>query len=101
MLFRSFYFEGIKRGTTNYKPDFLVTFPSGNSEWFEVKGFMDSKSKTKIKRMAKYYPNEKLNIVDKLVLKSDFTSLVCVNSCILSIVIQGAFLFWCLVKSIF
>ena len=62
---KTFYFEGIKRGTTNYKPDFLVTFPSGNSEWFEVKGFMDSKSKTKIKRMAKYHPNEKLNIVDK------------------------------------
>ena len=62
---KTFYFEGIKRGTTNYKPDFLVTFPSGNSEWFEVKGFMDSKSKTKIKRMAKYHPSEKLNIVDK------------------------------------
>lgn len=61
---KTFYFEGIKRGTTNYKPDFKVTFPSGNHEWIEVKGYMDSKSVTKIKRMAKYFPEEKLRVVD-------------------------------------
>ena len=61
----TFYFEGIKRGTNNYKPDFKVTFPSGNHEWIEVKGYMDAKSKTKIKRMAKYHPQEKLRVVDK------------------------------------
>ncbi len=60
-----FYFEGIKRGTTNYKPDFKVTFPSGKEEWFEVKGYMDAKSKTKIKRMAKYYPELVLRVIDK------------------------------------
>ena len=62
---KTFYFEGIKRGTTNYKPDFKVIFPSGNEEWFEVKGFMDSKSATKIKRMAKYFPEIKLRVIDK------------------------------------
>jgi hypothetical protein len=62
---KTFYFEGIKRGTTNYKPDFKVVFPSGNEEWFEVKGFMDSKSATKIKRMAKYFPDIKLRVIDK------------------------------------
>jgi hypothetical protein len=60
-----FYFEGIKRGTTNYKPDFKVTFPSGKEEWFEIKGYMDAKSKTKIKRMAKYYPDLVLRVIDK------------------------------------
>jgi hypothetical protein len=59
----TFYFEGIKRGTNNYKPDFKVLFPSGNEEWIEVKGYMDAKSATKIKRMAKYFPDVKLRVV--------------------------------------
>ena len=62
---KTFWFEGIKRGTNNYKPDFFVTFPSGNSEWIEVKGYMDSKSATKLKRMAKYFPDEKIRVVGK------------------------------------
>lgn len=61
----TFWFNGIKRGTNNYKPDFKVLFPSGNFEFFEVKGYYDAKSLTKIKRMAKYHPNIKLNLVDK------------------------------------
>jgi hypothetical protein len=61
---KTFYFDGIKRGTNNYKPDFKVIFPSGSEEWYEVKGYMDAKSKTKIKRMAKYHPDVKLNVVD-------------------------------------
>jgi len=60
-----FWFDGIKSGTTNYTPDFKVLFPSGNYEYFEVKGFMDKKSLTKIKRMAKYHPNIKLRVIDK------------------------------------
>jgi len=63
---KTFYFDGIKRGTTNYKPDFKVIFPSGNEEWFEVKGYMDSKSLTKIKRMSKYFPEIKLRVIDKI-----------------------------------
>ena len=61
---KTFWFEGIKRGTNNYKPDFMITFPSGNEEWVEVKGFMDAKSATKIKRMAKYHPDVKLRVID-------------------------------------
>jgi hypothetical protein len=60
----TFWFDGIRRGTNNYKPDFCVTFPSGNKEYFEVKGYMDAKSKTKIKRMAKYHPDVVLRIID-------------------------------------
>jgi hypothetical protein len=62
---KTFWFEGIKRGTNNYKPDFRVVFPSGNDEWIEVKGYMDSKSATKIKRMAKYHPDVKLRVIGK------------------------------------
>lgn len=61
----TFWFEGIKRGTNNYKPDFRVTFPSGAVEYFEVKGYMDQKSRTKIKRMAKYHPDVILRVIDK------------------------------------
>lgn len=62
----TFYFEGIKRGTNNYKPDFRVTFPDGRQEWYEVKGYMDSKSITKIQRMKKYHPNVVLTVIDEL-----------------------------------
>lgn len=62
---KTFWFEGIKRGTNNYKPDFKIIFPSGNEEWHEVKGYMDSKSATKIKRMKKYYPEIVLRVIDK------------------------------------
>lgn len=62
---KTFWFEGIKRGTNNYKPDFLVIHKNDSEEWVEVKGYMDSKSATKIKRMAKYFPQIKLRVVDK------------------------------------
>lgn len=52
----TFWFEKIKRGCRSYLPDFKVVLPSGEIEYHECKGWMDSKSKTKIKRMAKYHP---------------------------------------------
>lgn len=61
----TFWFDGIRRGTNNYKPDFRVRFNSGKIEYFEVKGYMDKKSQTKIKRMAKYHPDVVLRIVGK------------------------------------
>jgi hypothetical protein len=62
---KTFWFEGIKRGTNNYKPDFRVVFPSGNEEWIEVKGYETSKDRTKYKRMAKYHPDVKLRVIGK------------------------------------
>lgn len=59
----TFWFEGIKRGTCSYKPDFLVTHNNGMQEYVEVKGFMDAKSKTKINRMRIYHPEVKLRII--------------------------------------
>lgn len=61
----TFYFDGIKRGTNNYKPDFPVTNNDDQKEYWEVKGFMDKKSATKLKRMAKYHPAIKMVLVDQ------------------------------------
>lgn len=60
---QTFWFEEIKRGTRSYLPDFKVIKPDGSHYWVEVKGYFDSKSKTKIKRFKKYYPSEILVLV--------------------------------------
>jgi hypothetical protein len=59
----TFWFNGVKRGCVSYLPDFKVTMPDGSIEYHEVKGWMDAKSKTKIKRMAKYHPSVKLIVI--------------------------------------
>jgi hypothetical protein len=61
---KTFWFEGIKRGVCSYKPDFRVLNAQGESIWYEVKGFMDARSKTKLKRFKSYFPNEKLVVID-------------------------------------
>lgn len=61
----TFVFESIKRGTRAYTPDFKVTYPSGKHEWHEVKGWMDPKSITRLKRMEKYFPSEKMVVIDE------------------------------------
>ena len=68
-----FWFENIRRGVRSYKPDFKVIKNDDEHFWVEVKGHMDSKSMTKIKRMAKYYPEEKLIIVDETWFKKNKT----------------------------
>ena len=60
----TFWFDGIKRGVVSYLPDFRVIEMSGAVVYHEVKGFMDSRSMTKIKRMAKYHPTVKLIVID-------------------------------------
>lgn len=59
-----FWFDGIKRGCTSYLPDFEVTERSGRVSFHEVKGWMDDRSKTKIRRMAKYHPAVPLIVID-------------------------------------
>jgi hypothetical protein len=59
----TFWFEAIKRGVRSYKPDFRVWEVSGQSTLHEVKGWMDARSKTTLKRMAKYYPAETVIVV--------------------------------------
>ena len=60
---KCFWFEGIKRGVRSYLPDFCITHLNGSEEWCEVKGYFDSKSQTKMKRMAKYYPEINIRLV--------------------------------------
>jgi hypothetical protein len=61
---KTFWFDGIKRGTMTYLPDFMVTENGGAEAYHEVKGWMDDRSKTKIKRMAKYHPTVRLIVID-------------------------------------
>jgi hypothetical protein len=64
-----FIFEKIKFGTRSYRPDFKIYNNDDTFEYHEVKGYMDARSKTKIKRMAKYYPKTKLVIIDSATYK--------------------------------
>lgn len=61
----TFWFESIKRGVRSYLPDFKVTQDDGSIEYHEVKGWMDAKSATKLKRMAKYHPEIKMVLIQK------------------------------------
>ena len=60
---KCFWFENIKRGIRSYLPDFLIIHLNGSEEWVETKGLMCNKSITKMKRMAKYYPEVKIRLV--------------------------------------
>jgi hypothetical protein len=62
----TFWFEGIKRGTCSYKPDFKVWYVGDpKPEYVEIKGRVLPTDKTKWKRMAKYHPGVRLVIVGK------------------------------------
>jgi hypothetical protein len=54
----------VKRGNRWYKCDFEVTNKDDSIEFHEVKGWMDASSATKLKRMARYYPNIKIKLID-------------------------------------
>lgn len=58
---KTFWFDGIKRGTRSYTPDFYLP---GEDAFHEVKGWMDPKSKTKLARMKRYHPAVKVVIID-------------------------------------
>jgi hypothetical protein len=60
----TFWFEQIKRGVRSYKPDFRVWENDGTSALHEVKGWMDARSKTCLARMKKYFPSEKVILID-------------------------------------
>lgn len=62
---QTFWFEGIRRGVVSYKPDFKVIELDGTHKWIEVKGYLDPRSKTKIKRFRKYFPEETLTVLNE------------------------------------
>lgn len=45
----------VKRGTKGYTPDFYI---GKNAEWVELKGYLDEKSKIKLKRFKRYYEDD-------------------------------------------
>lgn len=60
----TFWFEAIRRGTRSYKPDFRVWYKNEKAPvYVEIKGWMDPKSKTKIARFKKYFPQHRLEVV--------------------------------------
>ncbi len=61
----TFWFEGIRRGVVSYMPDFKVWERGKEPYYHEVKGRLDAKSKTKLKRMAKYHPNVRVDLIDQ------------------------------------
>ena len=61
----TFWFERIRRGVRSYTPDFKIWISEEDFYYVEVKGYMDSKSKTKIKRMKKYFPQVELRVITK------------------------------------
>lgn len=62
---QTFWFNEIRRGTRSYLPDFKVINLNGTHYWVEVKGYLDAKSRTKIRRFRKYYPDESLIVIDE------------------------------------
>lgn len=75
---KTFWFEGIKRGCVSYKPDFQVFIEKRSWFWIEVKGWMDPKSLTKIKRFMKYFPEEEIRVVDSKFFKTNNAKLRCI-----------------------
>lgn len=60
----TFRFDGVSRGPYTYKPDFLVVGKDGGHAYHEVKGWMDSGSRSRLKRFTKFYPQYTLVVVD-------------------------------------
>ena len=69
-----FKFDGIERGNARYyKPDYeLLTAKDEHVRYVEVKGYMDDTSKRKLERMAKYYPQVKVEVI-----RADFFAGIC------------------------
>lgn len=63
----TFEFARIARGNRHYTPDFKVTLPDGSVEYHEVKGWMNDDSRVKLNRMARYYPDVKIILIDQKV----------------------------------
>ncbi len=60
----TFWFENIKRGVRSFLIDFKVQYANEeNPVYVEVKGYMDKRSKTKISRFRKYYPQHRLEVI--------------------------------------
>lgn len=74
----TFWFNGVRRGVTSYKPDFKI-WKAGVTVspetkpyfWAEWKGHLHQKDVTKFKRMAKYYPDEEFVLMMQAMTKKN------------------------------
>lgn len=57
----------VKRGNRSYTPDFRVWITDDEYEWHEVKGYMDTASRIKIRRFELHFPKEfaRFKLIDK------------------------------------
>lgn len=62
---KRFMFDEIKRGVNSYLPDFQVWSTKCAYSWWELKGWRHPKGEVALRRMAKYYPDEKIVVIDK------------------------------------
>lgn len=60
----TFWFEKIRRGVRSYKPDFRVVEEGKEPYFIEVKGWMDARSKTTLRRMKKYHPSVVVDVIE-------------------------------------
>lgn len=68
---KTYWFLEIKRGTRSFLPDFSVLCSDGIHSVIEVKGYMDSKSATKIKRFKKYFPDIPITVITESFFKNN------------------------------
>ena len=61
----SFIEHGVKHGTVSYTPDVLVSVDKDTSVWIEIKGYLKTEDKTKLRRFKKFFPEEfaKLQVI--------------------------------------
>ncbi|RPJ04651.1 MAG: hypothetical protein EHM36_09690 [Deltaproteobacteria bacterium] len=55
----------VKRGARFYTPDFKVFYPDGTITYHEIKGYLDQRSRTKLKRMATHHPDIVVRLIDQ------------------------------------
>lgn len=58
-----FWFKDFKDNCKAYLPDFEVFLNNGKTEYHEVKGWYDKRSKTKIRKTRKEYPSISLKLI--------------------------------------
>ena len=59
----TFYFPNEKTAPVQYTPDFQVFVPDIGHFWQELKGYHDGPTNSKLRRMAKHYPDEIFELV--------------------------------------
>lgn len=62
----------VQRGNKSYMPDFKVWLTPNEYEWHEVKGWMDSASRIKLRRFTLHFPLEaaRLKLIDRVAYKA-------------------------------